>query len=56
MKLNARQLRDVEEKDIQDNLKSIKRNPIYFILENVYDPYNVGGLFRLADALAIEKM
>lgn len=56
MKLNARQLRDVEEKDIQDNLKSIKRNPIYFILENVYDTYNVGGLFRLADALAIEKM
>lgn len=56
MKLNAQQLRDVEEKDIQDKLKAIKHNPIYFILENVYDTYNVGGLFRLADALAIRKM
>ena len=29
---------------------------MYFILENIYDTYNIGGLFRLADALAIEKM
>lgn len=56
MKLNARQLRDVDEKTITDNLKNLKRNPIYFILDNIYDTYNIGGLFRLADALAIEKM
>ena len=56
MKLNARELRDVVEKDIIDKLKAIKRRPIYFILENIYDTYNIGGLFRLADALAIEKM
>ncbi len=56
MKLNAKELRDVEEADIQEKLKLIKRRPIYFILENIYDTYNIGGLFRLADALAIEKL
>lgn len=56
MKLNAKELRDVKEEDISDKLKTIKRRPIYFILENIYDTYNIGGLFRLADALAIEKI
>jgi len=56
MKLNAKELRDVKEVDIVEKLKTIKRRPIYFILENIYDTYNIGGLFRLADALAIEKM
>ena len=56
MKLNAKELRDIDGKDIVDKLKSIKRRPIYFILENIYDTYNISGLFRLADALAIEKI
>ncbi len=56
MKLGAKDLRTVDESEITTKLKSFKRNPIYFILENVYDTYNVGGLFRLADALAIEKI
>lgn len=58
MKLNAKELRDVDETDakVAEKLKSIKRRPMYFILENIYDTYNIGGLFRLADALAIEKI
>jgi len=56
MRLNAQQLRDLEEEKAKGPLKVVKRNPIYFILENIYDTYNVGGLFRLADALAVEKM
>lgn len=56
MKLNAKELRDVKEEDIADKLKAIKRRPLYFILENIYDTYNIGGLFRLADALAIKKI
>lgn len=56
MKLNAKQLRDLEEKHVQGELREIKRQPLYFILENIYDTYNIGGLFRLADALAIEKI
>lgn len=56
MKLNAKQLRDLEEKQVMGEIKAVKRNPIFFILENIYDTYNIGGLFRLADALAIERM
>ncbi len=56
MKLDAQQLRDLEEQHAMGKIRTIKRNPIYFILENIYDTYNIGGLFRLADALAIEKM
>ena len=56
MKLNAKELRDVDEKEIAGKLKFIKRRPIYFILENIYDTYNIGGLFRLADANTIEKI
>jgi len=56
MKLNARQLREVKEIEVQEKLKQIKRQPIYFILENIYDTYNIGGLFRLADAIAAEKI
>ncbi|MDO8496981.1 MAG: TrmH family RNA methyltransferase [bacterium] len=56
MKLNAKELREVEEKDIEVSLKALKRHPIYFILENIYDTYNVGGIFRLADAIGVSKM
>lgn len=53
MKLDAQQLRELEETTA---LPDIKRRPVYFILDNIYDTYNIGGLFRLADALAIEKI
>lgn len=56
MKLNAQQLRTLEEKRAVGEVRKLKRQPIFFILENIYDTYNVGGLFRLADALAIEKL
>src|SRR3989338_3262724 len=56
MRLNAKQLRELEEKKAQGEIRTIKRHPIYFILENIYDTYNIGGLFRLADAIAVEKI
>jgi len=37
-------------------LKKIKKNPIYIILDNVMDTYNIGSIFRLADAVAAEKV
>lgn len=40
----------------QEELAQIKRRPFVFILDNVLDTYNVGGLFRLADAIAAEKV
>ncbi len=36
--------------------KQIKRNPIYIIVDNVMDTYNIGAIFRLADAVAVEKV
>jgi tRNA G18 (ribose-2'-O)-methylase SpoU len=55
-RLNARQLRKGEEEDIGKKLDKIERNDIYIILESVYDTYNIGGLFRLADALAVKGL
>src|SRR3989338_5684281 len=53
MRLNAKQLRTDPVND--QYRKKIKRNPIYIVLDEVYDTYNVGALFRLADAVAAEK-
>ncbi len=53
-KLKAAQLRNSipSKKD----LKRIKRREIYFILDNILDTYNTGGIFRLADALGVKKI
>lgn len=63
MKLNSKQLRDLSrpptggEADLASKYaQNAGRSPLYFILEDIYDTYNVGGLFRLADALNIEKI
>ena len=53
-KLNAKQLRKSE--PIPSVVKKIKRNPIYFVLDEILDTFNVGSLFRLADAVAAEKI
>lgn len=53
MKLNARELRDLPE---DQKAPHINRRPIYFILDNVLDTYNIGGIFRLADALTVSKI
>ncbi|MCH7640838.1 hypothetical protein IID22_01380 [Patescibacteria group bacterium] len=53
-KLNAKELRKSE--PTSKELKKIKRNPIYLVLDEILDTYNVGSLFRLADAIAAEKM
>lgn len=37
-------------------IAAIKRNPIYLVLDRIIDTYNIGSLFRLADAIAVEKM
>jgi 23S rRNA (guanosine2251-2'-O)-methyltransferase len=54
MKLTAQELRTspVDE----DARKNIKKNPITIILDNVLDTYNIGSIFRLADAVAAEKV
>jgi tRNA G18 (ribose-2'-O)-methylase SpoU len=53
-KLNAKELR--KSKPAEDDIQNIKKNPIYIVLDNVIDTYNIGSLFRLADAIAAEKL
>lgn len=53
-KLKPDKLRKI--KPSKGELKNIKRNPIYLILDEVIDTYNIGSLFRLADAIAAKKM
>src|SRR5713226_9368761 len=54
MKLGASQLRTTKSTDRERS--QIKRNPVYIILDSVLDTYNVGAIFRLADAVAAEKV
>lgn len=53
-KLNSKQLRISE--PTEEEIKSIKRNPVSLVLDNVLDTYNIGSLFRLADAIAAQKV
>lgn len=54
MKLDAKQLRIT--KPTEEDLAAIKRKPIYIVLDNVLDTYNIGGIFRLADAAAAAEV
>ncbi len=54
LKLVAKELRTT--KPSTEDLAKIKRREIYFILDNVLDTYNVGGIFRLADAIGVKKV
>lgn len=53
-KLKAKELRDYVPSE--EDLAKLKRNPIYFVLDEVLDTYNIGSLFRLADAVGASKM
>lgn len=55
MKLNAKQLREgLLPTDY--NLLLNEKNEIYIILDNVLDTYNIGSIFRLADAVGAKKV
>jgi len=53
-KFNARDLR--YHKPTKKQLASLSRHPIYIILDNVLDTYNIGAIFRLADAVAAKEV
>jgi tRNA G18 (ribose-2'-O)-methylase SpoU len=54
IKLNAKELRTTEV-DL-DVARSVPKNDITIIVDNVFDTYNVGSIFRLADAVAARKV
>ncbi len=54
VKLAAKALRNSA--PTPEEFSKIKKNPIYIILDNVLDTYNIGAIFRLADAVAVERV
>ena len=40
----------------EEDIAQIKRNPIYLVLDRITDTFNIGSMFRLADAIACEKV
>ena len=53
-KLNSKELRISDPSE--EEIKKLKRNPIYLVLDEVIDTYNIGSLFRLADASGVAKI
>lgn len=53
--MNAAQLR-VGNSKLKSQIANLQKNDIYIILDNVLDTYNVGGIFRLADAVGAKKV
>ncbi len=54
IKLGAAELRTT--KGDLELIKDLKRNPIYIVLDNVLDTYNIGAIFRLADAVSAQRV
>ncbi len=54
IKLKAQELRTT--KPTPEEFSQVKKNSIYIVLDNVLDTYNIGAIFRLADAVAAEKV
>ena len=50
VKLSAKELR--VSRPTEADLKKIKRRQIYIICDNILDTYNIGSIFRLADAVS----
>lgn len=54
IKLNAKELRTtLADPEVA---KTLPKNPITIVLDNVLDTYNVGSIFRLADAIAAKEV
>ena len=53
-KLGAKELRASQ--PVEADLKKIKRRQIYIICDNILDAYNIGSIFRLADAVDAAKI
>lgn len=53
VKLNAKQLRKGKG---ERGKGEVKKQEIYIVLDNILDTYNIGSIFRLADAVGVKKV
>jgi tRNA G18 (ribose-2'-O)-methylase SpoU len=53
IKLNAKQLRDGTKYKVPSTRK---KQEIYLILDDVLDTYNIGAIFRLAEATGVKRI
>ncbi len=59
MKMNAKQLRKglpTTDYRLLRKTEDRRQNAIYIVLDNVLDTYNIGSIFRLADAVGVKKV
>lgn len=56
MTLNSRELRKINPELSEKIKKERAYQPLYIILEDVLDTYNIGGFFRLAEAIGATKL
>jgi tRNA G18 (ribose-2'-O)-methylase SpoU len=56
IKLGAEELRVITPTEEQLNKIRSTRQEIYIVLDNVLDTYNIGSVFRLADAVGAKKI
>ncbi len=54
VKMKPKQLRI--SRPTEEEFRSLKKNPVYIIVDDVWDTYNIGAIFRLAEAIACEKV
>lgn len=54
--MNSHQIRKSRVGESKKLQTRIKRQPIVLVLDNVLDTYNIGSFFRLADAIAAQKI
>lgn len=54
MKLRAQELR--HSTPTNEEIEKLNRNPIFLVLDRIIDTYNIGSLFRLADAIGAQKV
>lgn len=54
LKFDAKQLR--KKKPTKAEISAIEKRPIYLVLDNILDTFNVGSIFRLAEAVGVSKI
>ncbi|GIW63620.1 MAG: hypothetical protein KatS3mg091_422 [Patescibacteria group bacterium] len=56
LRLNSKQIRKLSITESEKIKKQRTVFPLYFVLDSIYDTYNTGSFFRLAEAMGVKKI